>query len=94
MTEIQAEKRAVEAAIERHSTDLKRIVSDIDREQSMVEDAEARVSDARSQLESLPSLDPAAFERDQTLRRRQRRLPACALNAKRQNAIAVICRTG
>lgn len=65
MTEIQAEKRAVEAAIERHSTDLKRIVSDIDREQSMVEDAEARVSDARSQLESLPSLDPAAFERDQ-----------------------------
>ena len=65
MTEIQAEKRAIEAAIERHSSDLRRLVGDIEREQSLVEDAETRLSDAKSQLENLPSLDPAEFERDQ-----------------------------
>tara|TARA_Y100000052_G_scaffold27588_1_gene36967 strand:+ start:22948 stop:26412 length:3465 start_codon:yes stop_codon:yes gene_type:complete len=65
MTELQGEKRAVEAAIERHSTDMRRLVSDIEREQSLVEDAESRLADARQSLENLPSLDPAAFERDQ-----------------------------
>ena len=64
MTELQAEQRAVEAAIERHASDLKRLVSDIEREQSLVEDAESRLEDARKSLDDLPSLDPEAFERD------------------------------
>ncbi len=65
MTELQAEKRAIETALERHATDLKRIVADIEREQGQAEDAEARIDDAKRQLASLPSMDPAVFERDQ-----------------------------
>lgn len=64
MTELQAEKRAAESALERHTTDLKRIAADIAREQGHSEDAEARLDEARKSLESLPSLDPEVFERD------------------------------
>tara|TARA_X000000950_G_scaffold77706_1_gene97610 strand:- start:1330 stop:4794 length:3465 start_codon:yes stop_codon:yes gene_type:complete len=64
MTELQGEKRAIESALERHSTDLKRIVADIEREQGHTEDAESRIADARKQLANLPSLDPEVFERD------------------------------
>ena len=65
MTELQAERRAIETAIERHSTDLRRIVGDIEREQERAEEAEQRVEETRNALENMPSVDPEAFEREQ-----------------------------
>ena len=65
MTELQAEKRAAISALERFSTDLKRIASDLEREQGHTEDAEARKEEARNALANLPSIDPQTFEQDQ-----------------------------
>ena len=65
LTQIESEKREADTALERYQSDLVRIVADLEREQNLTEDADARVDEARHALENLPSLDPEVFERDQ-----------------------------
>lgn len=65
MTKLEGEKREIENTLSHHSSELRRTVSDIEREQGLTEDADARLDEARHALDNLPSLDPEAFERDQ-----------------------------
>jgi chromosome segregation protein len=65
MTQLEGEKREIESTLSHHSSELRRMVSDIEREQGLTEDADARLDEARHALDNLPSLDPEAFERDQ-----------------------------
>ncbi len=64
LTQLESQKREADTALERYESDLRRIVSDLEREQSLTEDADARVDEAKHALENLPSLDPEVFERD------------------------------
>ncbi len=66
LTQLEGEKRQADIALERYSADLDRIVADLSREQTLTEDAEARLDEASHALEKLPSLDPDVFERDLT----------------------------
>lgn len=65
LTAMEGERKAAVTAVDRHETDLQRIVADLSREQDMVEDAEKRLSEAQEALDRLPSLDADAFQRDQ-----------------------------
>lgn len=62
LARLETERKTAAELLARHESEARRIMSDIEREQSQKEEAESALAEARETLASLPTEDPQANE--------------------------------
>lgn len=62
LARLETERKTAAELLARHESEARRIMSDIEREQSQKEEAESALAEARDTLASLPTEDPQANE--------------------------------